>query len=185
MTVRADVGKFKATWSDAEDFLARVGLGFDQTRTHQQIGTIVADFAETKTDDGGLTYVGIYGWTVSPLSEFYIIDDWGGTKPAGVASDGSPRTAVGTITVDGGTYDVWKHTRTNQPAITGDNMTFDQYLSIRQTSRQCGRISVSEHFENWEELGLPLGNLHEAMILVEAQFNSGSIEFTTATVEIE
>jgi hypothetical protein len=185
MTVHGVAANFSATWSNVEDFLARVGLGFDQTRTHAQLGTISADFAETKTGNGGLTYIGIYGWTVNPLREYYILDDWGDTKPAGFASDGTPRTAVGTITVDGATYDVWKYTRTNKPAITGDNMTFDQYFSIRQTARQCGHISISEHFSKWEGLGLQLGNLYEAKLLVEAQNNSGSIKFTTATVVVE
>jgi endo-1,4-beta-xylanase len=92
---------------------------------------------------------------------------------------------VGTIMVDGGTYDVWKKTRMNKPAITGDNMTFDQYFSIRQTARQCGTISVSEHFTKWEALGLPLGNLWEAKLLMEAQDSTGTIDFTTAKVEVD
>src|SRR5690606_28903438 len=160
MTVRGVDATFGATWSNVEDFLARVGLDFDQTQTHSQIGTISAEFAETKTDDGGLTYIGVYGWTVNPLREYYILDDWGATKPAGTASDGSPRTSVGTITADGASYEVWKKLRENKPAITGDSETFDQYFSIRETARQCGRISVSEHFSQWEELGLPFGNLY-------------------------
>jgi hypothetical protein len=185
MTVRGVDATFGATWSDVEDFLARAGLDFDQTRTHSQIGTISADFAETKADDGGLTYIGIYGWTVNPLREFYILDDWGSTKPGGTASDGNPRTFAGTLTADGETYDVWTYLRENKPAITGDSETFEQYFSIRQTARQCGHISVSQHFAAWEGLGLPLGNLHEVKLLVEAQANTGSIEFTTATVVVE
>lgn len=186
MTVRGVEATFGATWSNVEDFLARVGLDFDQTRTHSQIGTITAEFAETKTEqDGGLTYVGIYGWTVNPLREFYILDDWGSEKPGGFSSDGTPRDEVGTLIADGETYDVWKKTRENKPAITGDSETFDQYFSIRRTARQCGTISVSDHFNQWEDLGLPLGGLHEVKWLVEAQFNSGSIEFTTATVVVD
>jgi hypothetical protein len=74
----------------------------------------------------------------------------------------------------------------DKPAITGDSETFDQYFSVRETARQCGHISISEHFSQWEDdLGLTLGNLHEAKLLVEAQDNSGSIEFTTATVVVE
>ena len=185
MTVHGVDATFGAVWSDVEDFLGRVGLSFDQTRTHTQIGTISADFAETKTADGGFLYVGIYGWTVDPLREYYILDDWGSTKPAGTASDGSPRTHAGTITVDGDTYDVWTNTRVDKPAITGDHETFDQYFSVRQTARQCGHISISEHFVQWEALALPLGDLYEAKLLVEAQDNGGSIEFTTATVVVE
>jgi hypothetical protein len=185
MTVYGVDAKFSATWTSAGDFLARIGLPFDQTKTPTQIGTISSDFAETKTGGDGLVYVGIYGWTVSPLREYYIIDDWGSSKPADVASDGTPRTKVGTITVDGGSYDVWKHTQTNKPAITGDNQTFDQYFSVRQTARQCGHISISEHFSQWGSLGLQLGKLEEAKLLVEAQNSTGTIDFTTATVVVK
>jgi endo-1,4-beta-xylanase len=177
---------FSATWSDVEDFLARVGLDFDRTRTPAEIGNITAQFAHTKTgSEEGLTYIGIYGWTVNPLREYYILDDWGTTKPAGVASDGTPRTSVGTLTADGETYDVWMKTRMNKPAITGDNMTFDQYFSIRRTARQCGTISVSEHFEKWVEMGLELGDLVEVKLLLEAQFNTGGAEFTTAKILVD
>ena len=186
MTVYGVDAAFGATWNNVEDFLARVGLDFDRTRTHSQIGTITAEFSHTKKEEGGgLTYIGVYGWTVEPLREYYILDDWGVEKPAGIASDGTPRTSVGTLTADGETYDVWMKTRENKPAITGDNMTFDQYFSIRRTARQCGTISVSEHFTKWIELGLDLGNLVEAKLLAEAQNNSGEIEFTTATVVVD
>jgi hypothetical protein len=184
MTVYRSDAKFSASWTNVEDFLARMGLQFDQTRTHDQIGTISADFAERKTGSGGLTYVGVYGWTLNPLREYYILDDWGDVKPAGTASDGTPRTHVGTITVDGDTYDVWKKTRENKPNITGTNQTFDQYFSIRQTARQCGHISVSEHFSKWTSMGLPFGRLVEVTLLVEAQNNSGTLDFTTGTVTV-
>jgi hypothetical protein len=185
MTVYGVDANFAATWSSVGDFLARIGLGFDESTLAAKIGTISSDFAETKTSESGLVYVGIYGWTVNPLREYYIIDDWGSTKPAGVASDGTARTMVGTISVDGDMYDVWKHTQMNKPAITGNNQTFDQYFSIRRTARQCGHISISEHFSQWIGLGLQLGDLEEAKLLVEAQNNSGSINFTTATVVVQ
>ena len=174
----------KAQGMGAADLLARIGLNFDQTKTPTQIGTISSDFAETKTGSDGLVYVGIYGWTVDPLREYYILDDWGSTKPAGVASDGTPRTSVGTITVDGEIYDVWKKTRVNKPNITGTDQTFDQYFSIRRTARQCGHISISTHFSEWIRLGLQLGKLYEAKLLVEAQDSTGTIDFTTATVVV-
>jgi len=186
MNVRGKDATFGANWNNVEDFLARIGLDFDQTKGVTEIGTLSADFAETKTGGtDGLVYVGIYGWTLNPLREYYILEDWGTTKPAGTASDGTPRTSVGTIVVDGETYDVWKKTRTNKPAITGKNETFDQYFSIRRTPRQCGHISISEHFTKWMALGLDLGKLYEAKLLLEAQDTSGTIEFTTATVVVK
>jgi hypothetical protein len=122
---------------------------------------------------------------VSPLREYYILDDWGTTKPADTASDGTPRTHVGQITVDDATYDVWKHTQVNKPAITGNNQTFDQYFSVRSAARQCGHISISEHFSQWQSLGLDLGKLYEAKILAESQDSTGTIDFTTATVSVK
>jgi hypothetical protein len=72
----------------------------------------------------------------------------------------------------------------NKPNITGTNQDFEQYFSIRQNARQCGRISVSEHFAKWIELGMPLGRLVEVMLLVEAQDSTGTIDFTTGTVVV-
>ena len=185
MTVFGSGAAFAASWSDVEDFLARVGLDFDETRTHQQIGNIWAEFSATQTgSEEGLTYIGMYGWAVDPLREFYILDDWGATKPGGLASDGSPRDEVGTLEIDGETYDVWKKLREEKPSIQG-TATFDQYFSIRRTARSCGRISVSEHFSGWEDLGLPFGKLYEVKLLVESQFNTGSVEFTSAEVRVD
>ncbi len=186
MRVHGSDGAFSATWTDVEDFLARTGLDFNQTQTHSQIGNIKAEFAATKEEEGGgFTYIGVYGWTVNPLREFYILEDWGSVMPGGFSSDGTPRDEVGTLVADGETYDVWKKTRVDKPAITGDSETFDQYFSIRRTARQCGTISVSDHFSQWEALGEPLGNLHEVKLLLESQQNSGSVQFTTARVYVE
>ena len=91
---------------------------------------------------------------------------------------------MGSFSVDGGTYDVYTHTQTNQPSITGSNATFVQYFSVRQTPRQCGHISISSHFAEWSTLGLTLGDLEEARLLVEVGGGSGSIDFTTATVTV-
>jgi len=182
MTVFDVDATFKADWSDTGDFLARVGLGFDETQTPSQIGTISATFAETKSGSAGFSYIGIYGWSVNPLHEYYIVEDWFGSQPT-AASLGSGTTLMGTITVDGGSYDVYTHTQVDQPAITGENTTFVQFFSIRQGARQCGTISVSEHFSQWASLGMQLGDLEEARILVEAGADAtGSIDFTTATV---
>jgi endo-1,4-beta-xylanase len=177
MTVAGVDAKFSASWSNVGDFLARVGLGWNSTQTFDQLGNISADYAYTKTGGGGgFSYLGIYGWSESPLVEFYIVDDWYGSRPTGGG------TKKGTFTVDGGTYDVYQHTQTNQPAITGGNATFPQFFSVRQTARQCGHISITEHFKEWASLGLTLGKMEEARILVEVGGGVGTINFTTATV---
>jgi hypothetical protein len=177
MTLFGSDAKFSATWTNVGDFLARAGLGFNRSTTYDKIGTISADFVETKTGGGNGGYIGIYGWSVNPLHEYYIVDDWFGSRP-------NPGTKIGTITVDDGTYDVMTHTQMDQPSIMG-TQTFVQYFSIRQSRRQCGHISVTEHFSQWAAMNLTLGNLVEARLLVEAMNSSGSIEFTTATVVVQ
>jgi hypothetical protein len=179
MTVYGVNAAFKADWTNVGDWIGRVGLSFDQTKTYDKIGTFSSDFAYTMTGitTGGFGNIGIYGWSVNPLHEYYIAENWLGKKPN--------FTKVGTFTIDGeGTYDVMTNTQTNQPNITGTNATFVQFWSVRQTPRQCGHISISKHFDEWASLGLQLGNLEEARILVEAQNNSGTIDFTTGTVVV-
>lgn len=178
MTVAGVDAKFSATWNNPGDFLARVGLTWSSTQTFDQLGTVSADYAHTKTGTAGYSFIGIYGWSVSPIVEYYIVEDWYGSPPT---ADGG--TKMGTFTVDGGTYDVYQHTQVNQPSVTGANATFPQFYSIRQTARQCGHISITEHYKEWASLGLALGKMEEAKIIVEAGGGgSGSITFTTATV---
>jgi hypothetical protein len=57
-----------------------------------------------------------------------------------------------------------------------------QFWSVRQVPRRCGHISISEHFKQWANLGMTLGNMEEVRLMVEGQSNSGMINFTSATV---
>jgi len=179
MTIFNVGATFKASWTNVGDWIARVGLSFDKTKTYDQLGTFSSDFAYTTTGitTGGFGNVGIYGWSVNPLHEYYIAENWLGKRPN--------FTKVETFTIDGeGTYDVMTNMQTNQPNITGTNASFVQFWSVRQTPRECGHISISKHFAEWARVGMQLGNLEETRILVEAQNNSGTIDFTTATVVV-
>jgi endo-1,4-beta-xylanase len=161
---------FKATWNNSGDFLARAGYSWNSTQTYDQMGTITADFAFTKSGNGGsYNYIGIYGWSKSPLVEFYIVDDWY-TKP-------NPGSKVGTITVEGDSYTVYKNYRTGAPSIEGTS-NFDQFYSVRQTARQVGHINLTEHFDGWAKLGLKLGKMYEAKVLAEAGGGSGTVDFS-------
>jgi endo-1,4-beta-xylanase len=180
MIVAGGDARFSANWNNPDDFLARVGLKFPGTQSYSAIGTISSDLSfTTSSATGGSGYMGIYGWSVSPVHEYYIVEDWLGSAfvPSG--------THEGTIVVDGGNYDVYAQTLTNQPVITGGNATYVRFWSVRQAPRLCGHVSISTHFSQWATLGLQLGNMEEATVFVEAINNpSGSVDFTTATVVV-
>ena len=170
---------FRADWDlgNGGDFLGRAGLYFGSTQTHDQIGTISADYAFTKSADPGFSWVAVYGWTFEPLTEYYIVEDWNVFRPA------TDYTHEGTITVDGGTYDIYRTRRVNAASPVGTT-DFDQFWSIRQEGRQCGHVSISAHLSMWESLGMQLGLMRESMILVEALDGSGTIDFASVTVQV-
>jgi hypothetical protein len=173
-------GAFKATWNNSGDFLARMGLQFDETKTFDQYGALGADLAFTKSGSaGGYSFIGIYGWSNNPLVEYYIVENSFGNGPATPYGT----SQKGTITVDGASYKVYTGTKTNQPSIHG-TATFQQFFSVRQTPRECGHVSISEHFKQWATMGMPLGKMYEARVLVEAGGGSGSIDFTSANVSV-
>jgi len=168
---------YKATWNNSGDFLAGCGFQWNETQTYDQYGTVSADYAYTKSGSGGgWSYIGIYGWSNNPLIEFYIVDDWFGSGPP---TGGG--TMKGSFTVDGATYKVYQHQQNNQPSIHGTT-TFQQYFSVRQTARQCGHISLTEHFKEWASLGMPLGKMASARLLTEAGGGSGSIDYSSANM---
>lgn len=175
LTVQGTEARFKTEWNlSSYGFVARVGLMFDQTKTDEQIGWITSDFAHTRQGNGH-AWMGIYGWMVDPLKEYYIVEDWVGWKPQ--------YTRKGTITVDGGEYDVFTNTQVQKPSVKG-TQTFEQWYSVRKTQRQSGRITVSEHFAAWRAMGLQTGKLYEAKLKVEGLGGSGTVEFTQATVVV-
>lgn len=188
MRVPGVEGNYSATWTAAADFLARTGLVFDATKKPTEVGTITAQFAHNFTEvpvQGATSkiYVALYGWTLEPLMEYYVIEDHGDFVPGPTASDGSPRTNYGSLTVDDGTYDIWALPVKNRPSIIG-TADFTQIFNVRRVRRKCGQISLSAHFAKWDAVGLTLGKLEEAMFLMEAQNNSGTID-VKATVTLE
>lgn len=176
---------FSARWNNNNDFLARVGLEFGNNgKKYTEYGTLKADFAFNKMGSAGsFSYIGIYGWTTNPCVEWYIVDDRYGTMPF----DAYMATQKGTFTTDGESYKLFQNkTPGTGGSRCGNGVTqWDQYWSIRQKGRQCGTITISEHFKAWEAAGLPMGGLLEAKILVETGGSSGSIDFPVAKVTAE
>ncbi|MCY8713876.1 glycoside hydrolase family 11 protein, partial [Bacillus haynesii] len=105
-------GAFSAQWSNIGNALFRKGKKFDTTKTHSELGNISINYNAT-FNPGGNSYLCVYGWTKDPLVEYYIVDNWGTYRPTG--------TPKGTITVDGGTYDIYETTRINATFNPGGN----------------------------------------------------------------
>ncbi|MBR4083013.1 MAG: glycoside hydrolase family 11 protein [Lachnospiraceae bacterium] len=163
MTIKGG-GNFECWWENIGNVLFRKGKKFDCTQTYQQIGNMSINFGVDYQPNGN-SYLCVYGWTRNPLVEYYIVESWGSWRPPGANSKGQ-------ITVDGGTYDVYETTRVNQPSIDG-NTTFQQYWSVRTSKRNSGTISVSQHFQAWERMGMKMGNIYEVAFNVEGYQSSG------------
>lgn len=175
------VPAFSASWNNSGDFLARIGLQWNNTKTYDQYGTITAQYAFTKTGSGGgYSYIGIYGWSTNPCVEYYIIDDSYGAMPFNPWN----ATARGTATsIDGENYKFFS----NNTSGTGGSKcsgvsNWTQFWSVRQKARQCGQISITQHFDAWKAAGMTLGKMDQAQILVETGGGSGSIQFPIANV---
>jgi endo-1,4-beta-xylanase len=168
---------FSTSWGlSSSDFLAHVGLDYGGTQSYTTYGTIVAQFAESKSGTAG-TYssVGIYGWLQNPCVEYYIMED---------SFQALPTSSV-TATIDGGTYyliNQMTHGTAGANACSGSVSMWTQLISARSTTRQCGTITVSEHFAAWAKQGWVVGDVSSIHINVEVGGGTGSIQFPTASI---
>ncbi len=178
ITYFPDAHAFAASWNNSENFLAHLGLDFDGSRSYTEYGTIIAEFVEQKHGDaGGFSMIGMYGWTHNPCVEWYIDED----SYHGLYGRGDV-----TATIDGATY----YLRSNETTGTeganacesGHTGPWIQTHSTRETARQCGTITVSDHFNAWTAQGWALGNLTSVHINVEVGGGVGSIDFPVANV---
>jgi hypothetical protein len=119
----------------------------------------------------------MYGWMHSPCIEWYINEDSFSTF--------IPKGSI-TVMVDGAMYYLSTSTTTGTGGANaceaGHTGSWTNITATRATHRQCGTITVSDHFASWAAQGWSLGSLASVHINVEVGGGTGSIQFPVANV---
>ncbi len=177
-------GSFSCSWSNIENCLFRMGKRLGSTKSYKDYGNISIDYA-VDYEPRGNSYMCVYGWTEDPTVEYYIVEAWGDWRPPG------QQGGKGTVSADGKSYDIYTSTRYNQASIHGTE-SFEQYWSVNKTNPATvnqkktfsGTISVSKHFEQWEQCGMKMGKMYEVALNIEGYRSNGSANVTKNVLSI-
>ena len=153
-------GNYAITWSNVNDVVG--GKGW-QTGSARTIGYNVGSA-------NGYNNISIYGWTTSPLVEYYICE-------FGSVVNG---TFKGSVSSDGHSYNTYEHQQVNQPSIQG-TATFEQYLDNwgGASIGNNGTVTTSNHLNHWKTLGMNMGNFNYQILGTEAYSGrSGEVNAT-------
>jgi len=155
---------YSVVWSNCNNFTCGTGWKPGASRTVSFSGSF---------DGGSNGYLALYGWTKDDLIEYYVVENHGSWTPPG-------GTSLGTLTSDGGIYNIYKMQRVNQPSIIG-SATFYQYWSVRTSKRSSGTITFSNHIDAWASHGMILGSTWDYQIMETEGYNSsGSSDITVS-----
>jgi endo-1,4-beta-xylanase len=159
-------GNYSSNWTNCGNWVG--GKGWS-TGTANRVVTYSGSF-----NGGSNGYLALYGWTRSALIEYYVVENYGSWTPPGASSSG-------TMSSDGGTYNLYRTQRVNQPSIDG-TATFYQYWSVRTSKRSSGTITFANHVNAWRNKGWNLGSSWSYQIMAsEGYQSSGSSNITVGS----
>jgi endo-1,4-beta-xylanase len=163
-------GNYSTTWSLGTNGNMVAGKGWNPGSTSRTVGYNAGAFSP-----GSNGYLALYGWSTNPLVEYYVVDSWGNFTPPGNGAQ-----SLGTVNSDGGTYNIYKVSRSG-PNILG-NGPFTQYWSVRTSKRAQGTnnvITFNNHVRAWASHGMNLGTMNYQIMATEGFGSIGNSNVTT------
>ena len=163
-------GRYTTKWNNVGNFTA--GKGWSTGKEDRII------CFSGKFNGGSNGFLAIYGWTKDELIEYYVVENYGSWTPPGA-------TSLGSFISDGGTYNIYKTQRVNQPSIVG-TATFFQYWNVRTTKRTSGIVTFANHAAAWKSKGMYLGKVWDYQVMEsEGNKSSGYSDITVSEIASE